>query len=126
MSDTYLDERSENDHDRQSLRRVHEILEEAEETDRAEDEEHGDQRGDELPQEMQTEEGRRAAFREAKQRLSEKPTAATATATAIRVRVRPRPRARRQPSCRCSSSMPRRSSRARMAVTAGRRTRAGS
>src|SRR5450755_232152 len=49
---------------------VHEILEEAEQTDRSEDEAHGEQRGDELPQEMQTCQGRRAALRAAKQRLA--------------------------------------------------------
>jgi transposase len=48
---------------------VHEILEEAEQVDLSEDEQHGDRRGDELPEEMQTPEGRRAAFRAAKQRL---------------------------------------------------------
>lgn len=48
---------------------VHEILEEAEDIDRAEDEQHGDRRGDELPEEMQSAEGRRAALRAAKQRL---------------------------------------------------------
>jgi transposase len=51
---------------------VHEILEEAEQADLAEDDEHGDQQGDELPQEMRTPEGRRAAFRAAKQRLDRK------------------------------------------------------
>src|ERR1035441_3859425 len=51
---------------------VHEILEEAEQTDLAEDEQHGDRRGDELPQEMRSPEGRRAAFRAAKQRLDRK------------------------------------------------------
>jgi transposase len=46
-----------------------EILKEAGEVDAAEDELYGDARGDELPEQLQTREGRRAALREAKQRL---------------------------------------------------------
>jgi hypothetical protein len=46
-----------------------EILKEAEALDAAEDELYGDARGDELPEQLQTREGRRAALREAKQRL---------------------------------------------------------
>jgi len=46
-----------------------EILKEAEDLDAAEDELYGDARGDELPEQLQTREGRRAALREAKQRL---------------------------------------------------------
>ena len=46
-----------------------EILEEAKETDRREDELYGDRRGDELPPELATAHGRRAWLREAKQRL---------------------------------------------------------
>jgi transposase len=46
-----------------------EILEEAKATDAAEDELYGDARGDELPQELATGEGRRAWLREAKRRL---------------------------------------------------------
>jgi transposase len=46
-----------------------EILEEAAETDRREDELYGDRRGDELPPELATEQGRRGWLREAKQRL---------------------------------------------------------
>ena len=45
------------------------ILEEAEETDRREDEQHGEARGDELPERLRTPEGRREAFREAKLEL---------------------------------------------------------
>jgi hypothetical protein len=45
------------------------ILAEADRTDREEDEQHGAARGDELPEEMQTPEGRRAALRDAKRRL---------------------------------------------------------
>ena len=46
-----------------------EILEEAAEIDRREDELYGTQRGDELPEHLRTREGRREAFREAKKRL---------------------------------------------------------
>ena len=46
-----------------------EILAEAEETDRREDELHGDARGDELPEQLRTPEGRRAALRDAKRKL---------------------------------------------------------
>jgi transposase len=48
---------------------VSEILREAEETDRREDELYGDARGDELPGRLRTRQGRRAAFREAKGKL---------------------------------------------------------
>jgi transposase len=48
---------------------VSEILEEAAETDRLEDELYGDARGDELPEQLRTSEGRRAALREAKRKL---------------------------------------------------------
>jgi len=46
-----------------------EILAEADRIDREEDELYGEKRGDELPEELQTAAGRRAALREAKQRL---------------------------------------------------------
>src|SRR5215203_3475545 len=46
-----------------------EILEEAQAVDAAEDELYGDARGDELPPEFQTAQGRRGWLREAKQRL---------------------------------------------------------
>jgi transposase len=49
-----------------------EILEEAAETDRLEDERYGEKRGDELPAELATEQGRRGWLREAKRRLDEK------------------------------------------------------
>ena len=42
-----------------------EILDEAAETDRVEDELYGDARGDELPEQMHAPEGRRAALRAA-------------------------------------------------------------
>src|SRR4051812_10771071 len=46
-----------------------EILEEAAEVDRREDELYGRERGDELPEHLRTREGRRKALREAKERL---------------------------------------------------------
>jgi hypothetical protein len=51
---------------------VREILREADETDRREDELYGDARGDELPEPLRTAEGRRTALREAKRRLAER------------------------------------------------------
>ncbi len=48
---------------------VGEILEEAERTDREEDERFGDARGDELPEQLRTREGRRAALKAARERL---------------------------------------------------------
>src|ERR1700704_5053831 len=49
-----------------------EILREAEETDRREDELYGDARGDELPEQLRTPEGRRQALGEAKRRIEER------------------------------------------------------
>ncbi len=51
---------------------VTQILREAEETDRREDELYGDARGDELPEQLRTPEGRRAALQEAKRRIEER------------------------------------------------------
>jgi len=51
---------------------VTEILREAEEIDRAEDELYGDDRGDELPEQLRTPEGRRRALADAKRRLVER------------------------------------------------------
>jgi len=48
-----------------------EILEEAAETDRLEDERYGERRGDELPPELSTSQGRRGWLREAKRQLDE-------------------------------------------------------
>ena len=48
---------------------VREILKEAAETDRIEDERHGDARGDELPEHLRTPEGRRRALQQAKRKL---------------------------------------------------------
>ena len=47
-----------------------EILAEAAEIDRREDELYGSARGDELPEQLRTREGRRQALREAKERLA--------------------------------------------------------
>jgi transposase len=51
---------------------VTQILREAEEIDRQEDELYGDARGDELPEQLRTPEGRRAALEEAKRRIQER------------------------------------------------------
>ena len=51
---------------------VREILGEAEETDRREDELYGDARGDELPEQLRTAEGRKAALQDAKRRIEER------------------------------------------------------
>jgi hypothetical protein len=51
---------------------VRQILREAEEIDRKEDELYGDQRGDELPEQLRTPEGRRQALAEAKRRIQER------------------------------------------------------
>ena len=51
---------------------VKEILREAEETDRREDELYGDQRGDELPEQLRSPETRRQALADAKRRLAER------------------------------------------------------
>ena len=48
-----------------------EILDEAERIDREEDELYGEARGDELPEQLRTVEGRRAALRQAKRRLEQ-------------------------------------------------------
>ena len=48
---------------------VTEILAEAERLDREEDERFGDARGDELPEQLRTREGRRAALEAARERL---------------------------------------------------------
>src|SRR5437660_4957053 len=51
---------------------VTEILREAEEIDRREDELFGEARGDELPEQLRTPEGRRAALQDAKRRIQER------------------------------------------------------
>jgi len=54
-----------------------EILREAEETDRREDELFGQARGDELPEQLRTAEGRKAALADAKRRLAERKSQAS-------------------------------------------------
>jgi hypothetical protein len=51
---------------------VTQILREAEETDRREDELYGDARGDELPEQLRTPEGRRQALADAKRKIEER------------------------------------------------------
>jgi hypothetical protein len=51
---------------------VREILREAEETDRREDELYGEKRSDELPEQLRTAEGREAALQDAKRRIEER------------------------------------------------------
>jgi hypothetical protein len=51
---------------------VREILREAEEIDRREDELYGEARGDELPEQLRTPEGRKAALADAKRRIQER------------------------------------------------------
>jgi transposase len=51
---------------------VREILREAEETDRREDELYGEKRGDELPEQLRTAESRKAALADAKRRIEER------------------------------------------------------
>src|SRR5690242_7517609 len=60
------------DQNRSYSRVVREILREAEETDRREDELYGDARGDELPEQLRTAEGRKAALQDAKRRIEER------------------------------------------------------
>src|SRR5215218_3147173 len=74
-----------------------EILADAAEIDRREDELYGEARGDELPEHLRTREGRRKALREAKQRLerergqaSEPPTPADETDVPVSVELDPR------------------------------------
>ena len=55
---------------------VTEILQEAERIDREEDERYGDARGDELPEQLRTREGRRAALKAARERLERERAAA--------------------------------------------------
>ena len=60
------------DQNRDYRQLVTEILREAEETDRREDELYGEARGDELPEQLRTAEGRRQALADAKRRLAER------------------------------------------------------
>src|SRR5881397_264021 len=59
------------DRNRGFERIAREILAEAKATDEAEDERHGEARGDELPEPLRTAEGRREFFRQARQRLND-------------------------------------------------------
>jgi transposase len=69
---------------------VTEILREAEEIDRREDELYGDARGDELPEQLQTPEGRRQALGEAKRRIEQrKGRAVSEEQTSAEVKVDP-------------------------------------
>ena len=69
---------------------VTEILREAEEIDRREDELYGEKRGDELPEQLRTPEGRRAALEEAKRRIEErKGRAISEEQTSAEVKVDP-------------------------------------
>jgi hypothetical protein len=69
---------------------VTEILREAEEIDRREDELYGEKRGDELPEQLRTREGRRAALEEAKRRIEErKGRAVSEEQTSAEVKVDP-------------------------------------
>jgi hypothetical protein len=68
-----------------------EILAEAAETDRREDELYGSERGDELPEHLRTREGRRKALREAKERLKrERAEPAEDEAAPVTVELDPR------------------------------------
>jgi hypothetical protein len=66
---TKLHANASRDENRDDERIAREILEDAKATDAAEDELYGDARGDELPEQLRTGEGRRAWLREAKRRL---------------------------------------------------------
>ena len=63
-----------------------EILREAEEVDRREDELYGDRRGDELPEALRTPEGRRQALADAKRRIQERQGRAATDETARWIR----------------------------------------
>jgi transposase len=66
-----------------------EILREAEEVDRHEDELHGEARGDELPEQLRTREGRRQALEDAKRRIQERAGRAVNEPAADEVEVDP-------------------------------------
>jgi transposase len=66
---------------------VEEILDQAEQTDREEDERFGDARGDELPAQLRTREGRRAALQAAKERLQAEREAQQAAGKEVVARV---------------------------------------
>lgn len=62
---------------------VEEILDQAEWADRAEDERFGDRRGDEVPEQLRTREGRRAALEAARERMQAEREAAVAAGEQI-------------------------------------------
>ena len=64
-----------------------EILREAEEIDRREDELYGEARGDELPEQLRTPEGRRQALADAKRRLAERKARAADDEPAVEMEV---------------------------------------
>jgi transposase len=64
-----------------------EILREADRIDREEDELYGEARGDELPEHLRTPEGRRAALKEAKRRLSASGPSVISRATALAMKI---------------------------------------
>jgi transposase len=66
---------------------VTEILQEAERVDREEDERFGDARGDELPEQLRTREGRRAALKAARERLEHERAAAQAAGEEVIAKV---------------------------------------
>jgi len=66
---------------------VEEILDEAEQTDREEDERYGDARGDELPEQLRTREGRRAALAAARERIQAEREAQQAAGEQVVARV---------------------------------------
>src|ERR1700674_746586 len=76
-----------------------EMLQEAAETDRVEDERYGEKRGDELPPELATEQGRRVWLREAKRRLDKK------RAEEAKPIPRSRPERLRQSKCRLEEEL---------------------
>ena len=76
-----------------------EMLQEAAETDRVEDERYGEKRGDELPPELATEQGRRGWLREAKRRLDKK------RAEEAKPIPRSRPERLRQSKCRLEEEL---------------------
>jgi hypothetical protein len=65
-----------------------EILAEADAVDRSEDERFGDRRGDELPAELATVQGRRGRLRDAKRRLDERRAAEARSRLLLRLAVR--------------------------------------
>ncbi|MGH2867313.1 MAG: transposase [Solirubrobacteraceae bacterium] len=66
---------------------VEEILEQAEQTDREEDERFGDARGDEVPEQLRTRDGRRAALAAARERLQAEREARQAAGEEVIARV---------------------------------------